>query len=568
VAIKIGQLVVQLEADVAQLKSGMEEARAEARKTAKELSHQMKDEARGSVQLLGEEIGVRIPRELQKVLAQSSLVGPALSAAFKGVALVAFISLAAEAASKLGDFTDALAGYTTAVQKAEQSEIAFNDSLLLGFKTVKQGEIVLNGLRKTLQDLETQSAKTSVAWFSAFATAGLGDVAGLAADTIGSDKKLDERILKIKELINQVTKSIQTMKDAGASQAAADAVAIQQQQIQAFSNSAKVLQEQWQKMREANLDSVTKIEQDWDTSIAKIQAVLAQYPHLRKLYGDLEVQAERQKNEAILAEERKLQAEIEQLLLETQKAQGELPRFKLAGPASLPSFTGIPGVRPDLEELTKLQRDSNAAIKEANAVFTATRTSAQQYAIELEKLNFLLGKGLIDQRTYSIAVDHLKNQFDALRVAGQALGETMGAIFFDAITQGRSLEDVLKSLLVALIKFIAQWEIMQALQASGGTGFWNSLLKGLFGGFRAMGGPVSPDHAYMVGENGPEMFVPPGSGTIVPNRQLGGGQNIYIDARGADAGVELRVMRAIRASRDQAVAEAVGTIRERSARLV
>jgi hypothetical protein len=159
VAIKIGQLVVQLEADVAQLKSGMEEARAEARKTAKELSHQMKDEARGSVQLLGDEIGVRIPRELQKVLAQSSLVGPALSAAFKGVALVAFISLAAEAASKLGEFTDALAGYTTAVQKAEQSEIAFNDSLLLGFKTVKQGEAVLDGLRKTLQDLETQSRR-------------------------------------------------------------------------------------------------------------------------------------------------------------------------------------------------------------------------------------------------------------------------------------------------------------------------------------------------------------------------------------------------------------------------
>jgi hypothetical protein len=102
VAIKIGQLVVQLEADVAQLKSGMEEARAEARKTAKELSHQMKDEARGSVQLLGDEIGVRIPRELQKVLAHSSLVGPALSAAFKGVALVAFIGLAAEAACEAG----------------------------------------------------------------------------------------------------------------------------------------------------------------------------------------------------------------------------------------------------------------------------------------------------------------------------------------------------------------------------------------------------------------------------------------------------------------------------------
>jgi phage-related protein len=38
-----------------------------------------------------------------------------------------------------------------------------------------------------------------------------------------------------------------------------------------------------------------------------------------------------------------------------------------------------------------------------------------------------------------------------------------------------------------------------------------------FGGGRAMGGPVSGGTAYMVGERGPELFVPRGSGTIVPN---------------------------------------------------
>jgi hypothetical protein len=38
-----------------------------------------------------------------------------------------------------------------------------------------------------------------------------------------------------------------------------------------------------------------------------------------------------------------------------------------------------------------------------------------------------------------------------------------------------------------------------------------------FGGGRAMGGPVSAGTAYMVGERGPELFVPKGSGTIVPN---------------------------------------------------
>ena len=40
--------------------------------------------------------------------------------------------------------------------------------------------------------------------------------------------------------------------------------------------------------------------------------------------------------------------------------------------------------------------------------------------------------------------------------------------------------------------------------------------------YRAGGGSVNKDQAYMVGEKGPEMFVPSGSGKIVPNNQMGG----------------------------------------------
>jgi hypothetical protein len=44
-----------------------------------------------------------------------------------------------------------------------------------------------------------------------------------------------------------------------------------------------------------------------------------------------------------------------------------------------------------------------------------------------------------------------------------------------------------------------------------------------FGGNRAMGGSVSANTAYVVGERGPELFVPQGSGTIIPNNRMGGG---------------------------------------------
>ena len=51
-----------------------------------------------------------------------------------------------------------------------------------------------------------------------------------------------------------------------------------------------------------------------------------------------------------------------------------------------------------------------------------------------------------------------------------------------------------------------------------------------FGGGRAVGGPVNAGTAYMVGEKGPELFVPRQSGTIIPNGS--GGGNIYVSVTG------------------------------------
>jgi hypothetical protein len=57
-----------------------------------------------------------------------------------------------------------------------------------------------------------------------------------------------------------------------------------------------------------------------------------------------------------------------------------------------------------------------------------------------------------------------------------------------------------------------------------------------FGGARANGGPVSSGQTYMVGERGPELFVPGRSGTIVPNGAMGGDTTnvvVNVDAKGS-----------------------------------
>ena len=73
----------------------------------------------------------------------------------------------------------------------------------------------------------------------------------------------------------------------------------------------------------------------------------------------------------------------------------------------------------------------------------------------------------------------------------------------------------------------AQTDIVQ------GGGF----LETVIGGNRAAGGPVSGGTPYVVGEKGPELFVPGSSGNIVPNHEMGGA-NIVVNVDASGSSVE------------------------------
>lgn len=83
-------------------------------------------------------------------------------------------------------------------------------------------------------------------------------------------------------------------------------------------------------------------------------------------------------------------------------------------------------------------------------------------------------------------------------------------------------------------KLEAAWDLMKEMGLSG-----IDKIKGAFSG-RATGGSVAAGRPYMVGENGPEMFVPQGNGKIVPDYRMSGGGlagitvNVYGDVTGED----------------------------------
>lgn len=106
-------------------------------------------------------------------------------------------------------------------------------------------------------------------------------------------------------------------------------------------------------------------------------------------------------------------------------------------------------------------------------------------------------------------------------------------------------------------------------QAGGGIGSVASAALGLIP-FLASGGPINGPA--IVGEQGPELFVPSTSGHIIPNHQLSSitntGHTINIDATGSTdpAQVEAAVQRGIAAAAPHIMAGSVHAMRERQKR--
>ena len=102
---------------------------------------------------------------------------------------------------------------------------------------------------------------------------------------------------------------------------------------------------------------------------------------------------------------------------------------------------------------------------------------------------------------------------EVLGAAFKVLGVAIGAVInlFSSLV---NLIDRAYKGLVAFVNFVKNNPVSQGI-------------SGIFGGGRAMGGPVSAGTTYLVGENGPELFTSATSGSIIPNNKMGGGSNTF-----------------------------------------
>ena len=115
------------------------------------------------------------------------------------------------------------------------------------------------------------------------------------------------------------------------------------------------------------------------------------------------------------------------------------------------------------------------------------------------------------------ALDQIVQSFEPYKMAQDAILGTwnkIGSAIDTFIETGKfKFSDFARSVVQDLAKMIAKAMIFKAISAT--LGAFGLSIPGM-----AKGGPVQAGQPYLVGEKGPELFVPPGAGQIIPNNKL------------------------------------------------
>lgn len=120
---------------------------------------------------------------------------------------------------------------------------------------------------------------------------------------------------------------------------------------------------------------------------------------------------------------------------------------------------------------------------------------------------------------------------DAIKSMSEAMGQAFSDGIKGMITGAMTFKDVMRNVIDSVINKLFELFVVQQITGMIAKGI--SAATGITLPGKAIGGPVQGGKPYIVGERGPEMFVPSRSGSIVPNNAMGGGMVFNVDARGA-----------------------------------
>jgi hypothetical protein len=184
-------------------------------------------------------------------------------------------------------------------------------------------------------------------------------------------------------------------------------------------------------------------------------------------------------------------------------------------------------------------QDKVELINKAKKLYDDTRTPLEKMNIQMAELDRLLAMGAISWDVYARATLDASDAFVDLKDTGTSALEDLkyavngwGRDFTNVMTEATmtgkfNFSDMASSIIRDLIRIQIQKNITDPL-VKAGTSFLDSYMSpGKVDGARAMGGPVTAGQSYLVGENGPEIFVPRSSGSIDNDPSGGGGVTVH-----------------------------------------
>jgi lambda family phage tail tape measure protein len=172
--------------------------------------------------------------------------------------------------------------------------------------------------------------------------------------------------------------------------------------------------------------------------------------------------------------------------------------------------------------------------QEINEIFAQRRqlTVEQQDADRNLQRDFASGF----EKAYKQYVEDARDSFALAGRLFQGLTQGMEDAFVDFAKTGKfEFKGLINMMLEELLRSQIR-QLMAGLFTGGTSSGGGGLLGGkIIPGILAGGGPVSSRRPYIVGEQGPELFVPNSAGSMMPNRDIGGGTSVTYNINAVDA---------------------------------
>ena len=270
------------------------------------------------------------------------------------------------------------------------------------------------------------------------------------------------------------------------------------------------------------------------SEVARIQSQIDAIDKLIREYDRLVIEQERADESTAnlkrrgeeFEEQKKREAEA---VRDAARAQEEAER---ARQRFLSDVMSLENTLDPLTAATRRWADQQALLAQA---LDAAIISQERYNELVAMSDEAFRKATEKQTEYLTGIEKQSRQNENL---ARDLGLSFQSAFEDAILRGEKLRGVLAGIAQDIARIILRQTVTTPLAnlVMGGlsSAFGGLIGGGLgdirgpggstsipFGGPRALGGPVEAGSAYLVGEQGPELFMPGQAGRIIPNGQTG-----------------------------------------------